>query len=89
MCRNIKNLYNFDPPATDEEIYNASLQFVRKVSGITTPSKNNKTVFHQAVEENSKVIKILLSSLSTNSKQKNREEELQKARERNAKRVSQ
>lgn len=88
MCRNIKNLFNFDPPATDEEIRNASLQFVRKISGINTPSKMNEEVFNQAVEENVLAIRQLLQSLSTTSKQKNREVEAQRMRERNAKRFN-
>lgn len=89
MCRNIKNLYNFDPPATDEEIHTAALQFVRKISGINTPSKNNEEVFNMAIENSVVAIKQLLNSLSTTSTKRNREIEAQKARERNVKRFSQ
>ena len=82
MCRNIKVLFNFDPPATDEEIRDASLQFVRKLSGFTKPSKVNEEAFNNAVEETSIVAKKLLSSLVTNAEPKDREIEAQRARER-------
>lgn len=82
MCRNIKTLFNFDPPATDEEIQAASLQFVRKLSGFTKPSKANEEAFNTAVAETSVVAKKLLSSLVTNSEPKDREIEAVHARER-------
>ena len=84
MCRNIRNLFNFDPPVTDQEILDASLQFVRKVSGFTKPSKANEDVFIRAVEEVTAASKRLLSSLETNAPPKSREEEIAKARARNA-----
>lgn len=86
MCRNIKNLFNFDPPATEEEIHNASLQFVRKLSGISKPSQANESVFNQAVEEISEVVKRTLDHMSTTSEPKNREVEAAKARERSKER---
>lgn len=86
MCRNIKNLYNFDPPATTEEIQNAALQFVRKLSGFTHPSQVNQKVFETAVSVISKDAQNLLASLQTNSKPKNREVEADKACERSVKR---
>jgi hypothetical protein len=86
MCRNIKTLFNFDPPATDEEIRAASLQFVRKISGTTTPSKVNAAAFDLAVGEVSLVVRDLLGSLSTSAPTKNREIEAAKARERSARR---
>jgi len=88
MCRNIKNLFNFDPPATDEEIYASSLQFVRKLSGFTKPSKVNEAVFEQAVRDVSAVARRLVDSLAINSPPKNREEEAVKARAQAAKRFS-
>jgi hypothetical protein len=84
MCRNIKTLFNFDPPATDEEIRAASLQFVRKLSGFTHPSKANETAFEQAIEEVSAVARRLIDSLETNAPPKNRETEAARARERSA-----
>ena len=69
MCRNIKTLFNFDPPATDEEIQAASLQFVRKLSGFTKPSKVNEIVFERAVDEVTQVARDFLGSLVTNSPQ--------------------
>lgn len=84
MCRNIKQLFNFDPPTTDEEIQAASLQFVRKVSGFTKPSKANEDAFLLAVDEISAVAKKLLQSLETTAPPKNREEEMAKARARTA-----
>ncbi len=82
MCRNIKTLFNFDPPATDEEIRAASLQFVRKLSGFTQPSKANEAAFEQAIEEVSAVARRLIDSLETNAPPKNRETEAARARER-------
>ena len=86
MCRNIKTLFNFDPPVTPEEIRAASLQFVRKISGFTKPSKANEAVFLAAVEEVSRISTQLLQSLETNAPAKTREEEAAKARLRNAQR---
>jgi hypothetical protein len=73
MCRNIKRLYNFDPPATPEEIQAASLQFIRKVSGFTKPSKANELAFQRAVDEVSDVVQVLLDSLVTKSPKLDRE----------------
>jgi hypothetical protein len=86
MCRNIKPLFNFDPPATDDEIRASSLQFVRKISGSTKPSKANEEAFERAVEDVSKVARALIDSLVTNASPKNREEEAAKARARAEKR---
>ena len=86
MCRNIKLLFNFAPPVTDEEIRAASLQFVRKVSGFTKPSKANEEPFLRAVDEIAAVSKRLLASLETNAPPRSREEEAAKARARNAER---
>ena len=86
MCRNIKNLFNFDPPATDAEIYAAATQYVRKVSGFTKPSKANEDTFEQAVVDISRISKRLLDTLTTKAPKKNREEEATKARIRAAKR---
>ncbi len=86
MCRNIKNLFNFDPPATDEEITASSIQFVRKLSGFQKPSQANEEVFNNAVEQVSAVARTLIDSLVTDAPAKNREEEKEKARLRNAKR---
>jgi hypothetical protein len=74
MCRNIKTLFNFDPPATDEEIKSASLQFVRKLSGFTRPSKANEEAFNEAIEEVSAVARRLIDSLTTSAEPRNREE---------------
>ena len=82
MCRNIKTLFNFDPPATPEEIRAASLQFVRKISGFNTPSKGNAALFHAAVDEVAGVAARLLCSLETSAPRKNREEEAAKAKAR-------
>ena len=82
MCRNIRNLYNFKPPATDEEIHASSLQFVRKLSGFTMPSKANDAAFARAVDEVSAAAHRLLDSLETTAPPKNREVEAAKARER-------
>ena len=73
MCRNIKTLFNFDPPATDEEIKAASLQFVRKLSGFTKPSKANEDAFNEAIEELSAVARRLIDSLVTSAEPRNRE----------------
>ena len=86
MCRNIKNLYNFAPPATDEEIHASSLQFVRKLSGFNSPSKANEEVFHAAVEKVARAARELVDSLVTNAPAKNREEEAAKAKARSAER---
>jgi hypothetical protein len=84
MCRNIKTLFNFEPPVTDEEIHSASLQFVRKVSGFNKPSKANEAAFLAAVDEIAAVSRKLLNSLETNAPPKNREAEAAKARARRA-----
>ncbi len=81
MCRNIHPLFNFDPPATEEEIHEASLQYVRKISGFQKPSIENKKAFDLAVEQISKSTKALIDSLETNATPKNREEEHRKAHE--------
>ena len=86
MCRNIKMLFNFDPPVTEEEIRAASLQFVRKVSGFNKPSKANEAAFIKAVEEIASASTRLLNALETNAPPRNREEETAKARARNAER---
>ena len=86
MCRNIRPLYHFEPPVTDDEVRAASLQFVRKVSGFTRPSAANQTAFDQAVAEVSEVVHRLLGSLVTNAPPKNREVEAEKARARAGKR---
>jgi len=86
MCRNIKTLFNFDPPVNAEEIRAASLQFVRKISGFNKPSKANEASFLSAVDEVSAVAARLLHSLETNAPPKNREEEAAKARARAAER---
>lgn len=84
MCRNIKNLFNFEPPVTEEEIRDAALQFVRKVSGFNKPSKANEGAFNLAVAEVTRVSSNLLYSLETSAPPKNREEEAEKARARAA-----
>jgi hypothetical protein len=86
MCRNIKTLFNFDPPVTPDEIHSASLQFVRKISGFTKPSQVNEAAFLAAVDEIAGVSARLLQSLETNSPPKNREEEAVKAKARSAER---
>jgi hypothetical protein len=88
MCRNIRTLFNFEPPVTDEEIRAASLQFVRKVSGFNKPSKANEAAFLAAVDEIAGVSRNLLSSLETNAAPRNREEEAAKARARAAQRFA-
>lgn len=86
MCRNIKTLFNFEPPATNEEVRAASLQFVRKVTGSTKPSQANAAPFEQAVEEVSQSIRLLLDALVSSSTPRDRETEAAKARARAAKR---
>lgn len=86
MCRNIKPLFNFDPPATDEEIHASALQFVRKVSGFHEPSQANEEAFNQGIADVAAACKKLLDSLETHADPKNREEEALKARIRNEKR---
>ena len=88
MCRNIKTLFNFEPPVTDDEIRAASLQFVRKLSGFNKPSKANEAAFLAAVDEVAAVAKKLLDSLETNAPPRNRELEAAKARARSAQRFS-
>ena len=80
MCRNIKTLFNFDPPATDEEIREASLQFVRKLSGFNKPSKANELAFNQAVEDVAAVARNLIDSLVTSAQPRDREVEAERAR---------
>jgi hypothetical protein len=82
MCRNIRTLFNFEPPATEEEIHASAVQFVRKLSGFTNPSRANEAAFHRAVDEVSAAARRLLGSLETASPAKNREIEAMKARAR-------
>ena len=84
MCRNIKTLFNFDPPATEEEIRAAALQFVRKLSGFNAPSKANQAAFDQAIEEVAATARTLIRSLVTSADPRNREAEAERARARNA-----
>lgn len=86
MCRNIKNLFNFDPPVTNDEIRNASLQFVGKISGFHKPSQANEAAFNTAIDEIADSAHRLLHSLETSAPTKNREEEAAKARARGAER---
>jgi hypothetical protein len=86
MCRNIKTLFNFDPPVTDEEVRAASLQFVRKITGFNKPSKANEAAFLAAIDEVAAISARLLHSLNTNAPPKNREEEAAKAKVRAAER---
>lgn len=86
MCRNIRPLFNFDPPTTEDEIRAASLQFVRKISGFTKPSKANEVPFNNAIDEIVRISAQLIGGLETNVPPKNREEEAAKARARNAER---
>ena len=88
MCRNIKTLFNFDPPATDAEIQAAALQFVRKLSGFNAPSRANEAAFNQAIDEVFEVARRLIDSLETTAPAKNREEEAAKARARSAARYA-
>ena len=84
MCRNIKTLFNFAPPATDEEIKAASLQYVRKVTGFNRPSRTNEAAFYSAVEDIARISERLLASLETTAPPKHREEEAAKAKARSA-----
>ena len=84
MCRNIRPLFNFEPPATDEEVRAASLQFVRKISGFTAPSKANQDVFNRAIDDIAAIARALVDDLETNAPKKNREEEAAKAKARAA-----
>ena len=86
MCRNIKTLANFEPPATGDEIRASALQFVRKLSGTNKPSKTNEEAFNRAVDEVTDAARRLIASLKTSAPPRNREEEIQKARERSQKR---
>lgn len=86
MCRNIKTLFNFDPPATDEEVRAACLQFVRKLSGFNAPSKANEKAFNKAIDDTFKVARRLIDDLETAAPPKNREEEAAKAKARAAER---
>jgi len=86
MCRNIKTLFNFDPPATEDEIQAASLQFVRKLSGFNEPSRSNEAAFHLAVKEVTEVAQKLLNSLVTHAPSRNREIEIKRARAKAVKR---
>src|SRR5262245_39752274 len=86
MCRNIKTLFNFDPPATDDEVYASSLQFVRKLTGFNKPSKANEAAFNRAVEDVAAVARHLLESLVTSAEPRDREVEAQRARARAAQR---
>ncbi|HEY7612254.1 MAG TPA: DUF2277 domain-containing protein [Gemmatimonadales bacterium] len=88
MCRNIKTLANFEPPATDDEVRASALQFVRKLSGSTHPSHVNEAVFQQAVDEVTAAARRLIDSLETRATPRNREEETRKARERARKRYA-
>lgn len=84
MCRNIRTLFNFEPPATDDEIHDASLQFVRKLSGFTLPSKANEAAFERAVDEVAAAARTLIKSMVTTAEPKNREVEAERARARSA-----
>ena len=88
MCRNIKTLHNFMPPATEDEVRASALQFVRKLSGFTKPSKANEEAFNRAVDEVTAVAERLIQSLQTKAPPRNREEEARKARERSQKRFA-
>jgi hypothetical protein len=88
MCRNIKTLANFEPPATDDEVRASALQFVRKLSGMTRPSRANEAVFERAVDEVTAAARSLLASLETNAAPRNRDVEMRKAQERSRKRFA-
>ena len=88
MCRNIKQLHNFDPPANDEEVHDAALQYVRKVSGSTKPSRANEEAFELAVQEVAEATRRLLDGLVTNASPKNRELEAERRRARSAQRFA-
>lgn len=89
MCRNIKPLFNFDPPVSEEEIRAASLQYVRKISGFAKPSLANEAAFHRAIDEIAAASSQLLQSLKTTAPQRNRDEESAKAKERGLRRFAQ
>ncbi|MDQ2929959.1 MAG: DUF2277 domain-containing protein [Gemmatimonadota bacterium] len=88
MCRNIKTLANFEPPATEDEVRASALQFVRKLSGTAKPSRANEVVFERAVDEVTAAARRLIQSLATNAAPRNRDEETRKARERPQKRFA-
>lgn len=88
MCRNIKVLANFEPPATEDEVHAAALQFVRKISGTTRPSRANEAAFNQAVDEITDAARRLLQSIETRAAPRDRQEEARKARERSARRFA-
>ena len=88
MCRNIRTLANFEPPATDDEVRASALQFVRKLSGTTRPSRANEEVFERAVDEVTVAARRLLQSLETHAAPRNREVEMEKAKERSRKRFA-
>ena len=88
MCRNIKTLANFEPPATIDEIHASALQFVRKLSGTSKPSKANEEAFNRAVEEVTDAARRLITSLEPNAAPRNRDEEMRKAKERSLKRFA-
>ena len=88
MCRNIKTLANFEPPATDDEIRASALQFVRKLSGTTRPSRANEEAFERAVDEVTQAADRLIRSLETNAPPRDRDEEMRKAKERSRKRFA-
>ena len=87
MCRNIKHLFNFDPPVTEEEVQQAALQFVRKISGLNKPSRANELAFLKAVDEIAGTTSLLLSTLKATGSPKNREVEIAKAKDRNFRRL--
>lgn len=86
MCRNIRTLYNFEPPATDEELYAASLQFIRKLSGYNKPSKANEVAFNRAVVQVAATARMLIDTLETNAEPRDRAAEAARAKERSARR---
>ncbi len=88
MCRNIRTLFNFEPPVTEDEIHAASLQYVRKISGFTKPSKANEAAFYAAVEDVARISRQLLFSLESNATPRNREDEAIKAKARSAQRFA-
>ena len=88
MCRNIKTLANFEPPATEDEVRASALQFVRKLSGATRPSRANEAAFNRAVDEVTDAARRLIDSIETSATPRNRDEEARKARERSAKRFA-
>jgi hypothetical protein len=88
MCRNIKTLANFEPPATDDEVRASALQFVRKLSGSTKPSRANEAAFNEAVDEVTAIARRLIDTLETHAPPRNREEEARKARERSERRFA-